>query len=135
MVQMTGQYTRTSEENYENVLKELNVGFMLRKAAMASTPVMTITESGGQWTMTTKTTMKSIELKFRLGEEFDETTTDGRTVKTTVVKEGDNKLITTQKAVKAGEKDVVAVREFNADGLIMTTTVGSVSSKQVFKRD
>ena len=46
---------------------------------------------------------------FRLGEEFDETTTDGRTVKTTVVKEGDNKLITTQKAVKAGEKDVVAV--------------------------
>ena len=60
-----GQYTRTSEENYENVLKELNVGFMLRKAAMASTPVMTITESGGQWTMTTKTTMKSIELKFR----------------------------------------------------------------------
>ena len=46
-------------------MKELNVGFMLRKAAMASTPVMTITESGGQWTMTTKTTMKSIELKFR----------------------------------------------------------------------
>ena len=45
-----------------------------------------------------------------MGEEFDETTTDGRTVKTTVVKEGDNKLITTQKAVKAGEKDVVAVR-------------------------
>merc|ERR1712227_570326 len=135
MVQMTGTYTRVSEEGYEDFLKVLNVGFMLRKAALASTPVMTITEAGGNWTMVTKTTMKSIELKFRLGEEFDETTTDGRTVETTVVKEGDNKLITTQKAVKAGEKDVVAVREFNADGLIMTTTVGSVSSKQVFKRD
>merc|ERR1712029_137347 len=92
MVQMTGTYTRVSEEGYEDFLKVLNVGFMLRKAALASTPVMTITEAGGNWTMVTKTTMKSIELKFRLGEEFDETTTDGRTVKTTVVKEGDNKL-------------------------------------------
>ena len=31
MVQMTGTYTRVSEENYEEVLKALNVGFMLRK--------------------------------------------------------------------------------------------------------
>ena len=54
-----------SEEGYEDFLKVLNVGFMLRKAAMASTPVMTITENSGDWTMITKTTMKSIQLKFR----------------------------------------------------------------------
>ena len=65
MVQMTGSYTRVSEEGYEDVLKALNVGFMLRKAALASTPTMTITEAGGQWNMVTKTTMKSIDLKFR----------------------------------------------------------------------
>ena len=35
------------------------------QAALASTPTMTITESGGQWNMVTKTTMKSIDLKFR----------------------------------------------------------------------
>ena len=96
-----------SEEGYEEFLKVLNVGFMLRKAAMASTPVMTISESGGDWTMTTKTTMKSIELKFRLGEPFDETTTDGRKCVTTVTKDG-NKLITSQKG-KDGGKDVTAV--------------------------
>jgi len=106
---MTGSYTRVSEENYEEVLKALNIGFMLRKAAMASTPVMTITEAGGQWTMTTKTTMKSIELKFKLGEEFEEETTDGRKCKTTVTMEGDNKLVTTQRAIKSGDKDVTAV--------------------------
>ena len=65
MVQMTGSYTRVSEEGYEDVLKALNVGFMLRKAALASTPTMTITEAGGSWTMITKTTMKSMELKFK----------------------------------------------------------------------
>ena len=61
----SGTFTRTSEEGYEDFLKVLNVGFMLRKAAMASTPVMTITENSGDWTMITKTTMKSIQLKFR----------------------------------------------------------------------
>ena len=61
----SGTFTRVSEEGYEDFLKVLNVGFMLRKAAMASTPVMTITEAGGNWTMITKTTMKSVELKFR----------------------------------------------------------------------
>merc|ERR1712168_374488 len=133
MVQMTGSFTRVSEDGYENFLKELNVGFMLRKAAMASTPVMTITEDGGNWTMVTKTTMKSIELKFKLGEPFDESTTDSRNVTTTVTKDGD-KLITKQ-AGKDGSKDVTAVREFTDEGLTLTMTCGNVSSKQVYKRN
>merc|ERR1711913_165150 len=116
MVQMTGTYTRVSEGNYEEVLKVLNVGFMLRKAALASTPTMTITEAGGQWNMITKTTMKSIDLKFRLGEEFDEVTTDGRKCKTTVAMDGG--------------KDALAVREFSDDGVVMTITVDGVSCKQ-----
>ena len=43
----TGSYTQTSNEGYEDFLKKLNVGFILRKAAMASTPVMTIAEVQG----------------------------------------------------------------------------------------
>merc|ERR1712018_1109062 len=133
MVQITGSYTRVSEEKYEDLLKALNVGFMLRKAAMASTPVMTITNDGGNWTMVTKTTMKSVELKFKLGEEFDEETTDGRKCKTTVTMDG-NKLVTNQKA-QGGGKDALAVREFSDDGVVMTITVDGVSCKQVFKRN
>merc|ERR1711899_274075 len=133
MVQMTGSYTRVSEEGYEDVLKALNVGFMLRKAALASTPTMTITEAGGSWTLVTKTTMKSMELKFKLGEEFDEETTDGRKCKTTVTMDG-NKLVTNQKA-QGGGKDALAVREFSDDGLVYTITVDGVTSKQIFKRN
>merc|ERR1712165_381099 len=133
MVQMTGSYTRVSEEGYEDVLKALNVGFMLRKAALASTPTMTITEAGGSWTLVTKTTMKSMELKFKLGEEFDEETTDGRKCKTTVTMDG-NKLVTNQKA-QGGGKDALAVREFSDDGLTLTITVEGAVSKQVFKRN
>merc|ERR1712002_565496 len=134
MVQITGSYTQTACENYEEFLKALNVGFILRKAAMASTPVMTITESGGKWNMITKTTVKSIEINFEIGKEFEEDTTDGRHYKTVVTLEG-NKMTTTQKATKAGEKDVVVVREFSDTGLTYTATCDGVSSVQKYKRD
>merc|ERR1712168_254496 len=118
MVQFTGKFTRTSAENYDEFLKALNVGFLLRKAATASTPVMEITENDGNWVMKTSTSMKSIELKFKLGVPFQE-----------------NKLITSQKATKKGDKDVTAVREFFDDKLIMTMTCEGVVSTQVYKRD
>merc|ERR1712042_382982 len=125
MVQFTGKYTRVSEESYNEFLKALGVNFVLRKAATSSTPVMEISESDGNWVMKTSTTMKSVELK--LGVAFEEDTTDGRKCETTVTME-DNKLITTQKAVKA-------VREFFDDKLIMTMTVDDVTSTQVYKRE
>merc|ERR1711915_111129 len=134
MVQFTGKYTRVSEENYNEFLKALNVNFVLRKAATSSTPVMEITESDGNWTMKTSTTMKTVELKFKLGVPFEEDTTDGRKCETTVSME-DNKLITMQKATKKGDKDVKAVREFFDDKLVMTMTVDDVTSTQVYKRD
>merc|ERR1712198_361082 len=132
MVQFTGKYTRVSEENYNEFLKALGVNFVLRKAATSSTPVMEISESDGNWGMKTSTTMKSVKLK--LGVAFEEDTTGGRKCETTVTME-DNKLITTQKAIKKGEKDVKAVREFFDDKLIMTMTVDDVTSTQVYKRE
>ena len=104
----SGSFTQTSTEGYEDVLKALNVGFMLRQAALASTPVMTISEAGGRWNIITKTSMKSLETNFTLGEEFDEVTTDGRKCKTTVTMDG-NKMITNQKATNPGGKDVLVV--------------------------
>merc|ERR1711892_753943 len=84
-----GKYERTSADKYEELLKELDVNFLLRKAATVSTPVMDVSEEGGVWTIKTSTTLKTMELKFKgdwyllpgkLGEPFDETTPDGREV-------------------------------------------------------
>merc|ERR1711962_1916329 len=134
MVQITGTYTQTSRENYEEFLKALDVGFILRKAALASTPVMSIEEKDGNWVMITKTTVKSIELKFRLGEEFEEDTTDGRHCKTTVTLDG-NVMTTKQKATKSGEKDVTVVRTFSDDGISLTMSTDGATSVQKYKRD
>merc|ERR1712243_130729 len=86
---ITGTYTQVSSEKYEEFLKALGVGFILRKAALASTPVMTISEEGGNWTMAT-----------------------------------------TQNATKAGEKNVVVVREFSDEGLTYKATCDGVTSTQ-----
>ena len=75
-----GKYERTSAEKYEEMLKELDVNFLLRKAATASTPsklfsfikifaifwsACEITEDGGVWTIKTSTTLKTMQLQFK----------------------------------------------------------------------
>merc|ERR1711915_827414 len=131
-----GSYTRTSADNYEEMLKVLDVNFLLRKAATVSTPQMDVTEEGGTWTIKTSTTLKTMELKFKLGEQFDETTPDGREVTAVVNLEG-GKIITVQKAKKDSETSTKSVREMNgADEMIYTMTIdgSDLVCVQKFKR-
>jgi len=116
---MKGKWERVSAEKYEEFLKALDVNFLLRKAATVSTPVMDITEDAGTWTIKTSTTLKTMELKFKIGEEFEESTPDGREVTALVTHEG-NKLTTVQKAKKDGQK---------------STKVSLLSLKSIFKEE
>ena len=61
-----GKFERTSAEKYEDFLKALDVNMLLRKAATVSTPTVEISEAGGVWTIKTSTTLKSMELKFKV---------------------------------------------------------------------
>merc|ERR1711872_1074920 len=118
-----GKYNRTSAENYEELLKLLEVSFLLRKAATVSTPVCEISEDGGVFSIKQSTTLKTIETKFKLGEEFEETTPDGRDVTTLAALE-DGKLVVSQKAKKANQKSTKYVREVSDSGeMICTITV------------
>merc|ERR1711892_723025 len=130
-----GKYERTSAENYEELLKLFEVNFLLRKAATASNPVVEISEEGGEWTIKQSTTLKTVILKFKLGEEFDETTPDGREVKTVLTFE-DGKLITVQTAKKEGVKNTKSTREIVGEELVYTITVDGCDliSTQKFKR-
>merc|ERR1712150_349888 len=118
-----GKFERTSAEKYEEMLKELEVNFLLRKAATVSTPVCDIFEEGDGWNIKTSTTLKTMELKFKLGEPFDETTPDGREVTAVCTLEG-GKIVSVQKAKKEGQKSTRSTREMNgSDELIYTMTI------------
>ena len=135
---MKGTYTRTSAEKYEEFLSELGVNFLLRKAATVSTPVMEVSEMDGVWTIKTTTTLKSVELRFRIGEEFDEITPDGRDVRAIVTLENGNQFVSVQTAKKEGQKSTKVIREFNGDEVVQTMTVvgnDDLVCVQKFKRN
>lgn len=135
MVKFAGKYKRTKEEKYDEFLQKLGLNFLMRKAATASTPHMEITEtSPGHWRMVTSTTMKKVELNFEHGKEFEETTTDGRHVKTTVTQESETRWVTHQKAQKAGQKDVKVIRDFTDGGIDVQMICEDVVSKQHYER-
>merc|ERR1712184_37881 len=122
MAAYIGKYDRTSAENYDEFLKELDVNFMLRKAATASSPVFEVSVDGEEICFKTSTMLKTMELKFKLGVEFDEKSPDGRDVKAIVTQEGD-KFISVQTAKKEGEKSTEIIREFKGDEVIQTSKV------------
>ena len=136
MDSFVGKYKLVFAEKYDDFLKTLDVNFLLRKAATVSSPFMEVAKDGDVWTIKTSTSLKSMELKFEIGKEFEETTADGREVTACVSLDG-NKLVTVQKAKKAGEKSTKSIREFNGDEVVQTMTIDGVDDLvcvQKFKR-
>lgn len=119
-------------ENFDEYMKELGVGLMLRKIAGQLKPSQVFSIEGDTWTLKTLSTFKNTEIKFKLGEEFDESTADGREVKTTCTLEGDNKLIQDQK----GEKNTTLTREIIDDKmLVMTLDVNGVICTRTYNKE
>ncbi|KAG7158617.1 Sodium/calcium exchanger regulatory protein 1-like 2 [Homarus americanus] len=106
----------------------------MRKMGNAATPTVEITLEDGVYTLKTVTTFKTTEIKFKLGEEFEETTADGRNVKSSIKLEG-NKMIHEQKGDKEkNEKDSILTREFTDKEMIMECKVEDIVCKRVYKR-
>ena len=130
-----GVYQRFYDENSDEVMKALNLNFILRKAATISTPQMEVTEEDGIWTITTSTMLKSMSLKFEVGKAFDDVTPDGRKVSSLVTVEG-NKFICVQTAKNESDKSTKSIREFTEDECIVTLEIigTDIVSIQKFKR-
>ena len=80
---MLGEWKLETSENFDELMKELGVGFILRKLGATTKPNVKFEKnaSSGEWTFSTISAIKTIVIKFKLDEEFDEETADGRKVK------------------------------------------------------
>jgi len=126
-----GKWELESSENVDEYLKALEVDLLMRGMVSQAKPIDTfIAEPNGEYILRSDTKMKTKEMKFRLDEEFDETTLDGRNVKTTCRLDG-TKLIQDQK----GEVPSVITREVTDPNTLVTTfTAVGVTCTRVFKR-
>ncbi|KAJ8682434.1 hypothetical protein QAD02_018226 [Eretmocerus hayati] len=102
------KYKLESSENFDEFMKACGVGLITRKMGAAVSPSVEVTKSGDEYTMSTKSTFKNSEVKFKLGEEFDEETPDGRKVKSTITIDGN-----TMTHIQKGDKTTTIKREYS----------------------
>ncbi|CAJ0964537.1 unnamed protein product [Ranitomeya imitator] len=83
MPNFAGIWKMKSSENFDELLKALGVNAMLRKVAVAaaSKPHVEIRQNGDRFYIKTSTTVRTTEIQFTVGEEYDEETVDGRKCK------------------------------------------------------
>lgn len=88
---------------------------VIRKLGNSVTPVVELTKKDDMYVLSSHSTFKNTSIEFKLNEEFDEDTPDGRKVKSIITQEG-NKLLQTQKDNKI---TTTIVREFEPEQLKM----------------
>ena len=123
------KYKLDKSDKFDEFMAALGVGLITRKMGNSVSPVVELTESAGEFALSSCSTFKDTVIKFKLGVEFDEETPDGRKVKSTITQEGDNKLVHVQK----GDKESKIVREFSKEEVVMTLSVDDIVCIRTYK--
>ncbi len=111
-----GEWKMISSENFDEVLKEFGVGLMLRKLASTTKPnVRFEINDHGEWSFSTISTFKNAVVKFKLNEDFNEETMDGRKVVSRFTMDDNGRLVQTQKD-QNGNIIATMIREITSDG-------------------
>lgn len=104
-------------------IPEVNA-FIRKIATSISTTIQLVRKGNDEYTLTTKMLLMTTTQTFRLGEEKDVTTTDGRKVKNVFTVDGN--VLTEQ---QIGDRTMTTVREFFDNEMIATTYYGNVVCK------
>lgn len=81
---------------------------MTRTIGNKVSPTIELNKEGDEYSLKTTSTFKNTEIKFKLGQEFEEDTPDGRRVKSVMTLDGN-----TLKQVQIGEKNSTIDREYS----------------------
>uniref|UniRef100_A0A8B9NX70 Cellular retinoic acid binding protein 2 n=1 Tax=Apteryx owenii TaxID=8824 RepID=A0A8B9NX70_APTOW len=128
----------SSQQNFYQTLPKTSVNMMLRKIAVAaaSKPAVEIKQDGETFYIKTSTTVRTTEISFKIGEEFEEQTVDGRPCKSLAKWESENKMVCEQRLLKGDGPKTGWSREMTNDGeLILTMTADDVVCTRVYVRE
>ena len=108
--QYLGTYDRQEAKNYLEFLDDLGLNKLLKKAATASNPVLEVNydEETKIWSFKTCTKITCNNLNFKIGEEYNRKTKDGREVIIKAIKKG-NAIILKQTNLDYSKASVFTV--------------------------
>lgn len=137
MPNFAGNWKMKSSENFDELLKKLGVNAMLRKVAVAaaSSPQVEIRQDGEQFYIKTSTSVRTTEINFHIGEEFDEETVDGRKCKSLATWETENKIHCQQTLVEGDGPKTFWTRELNGDELTLIFGADEVVCTRIYVRE
>ncbi|XP_005804724.1 fatty acid-binding protein, adipocyte-like isoform X1 [Xiphophorus maculatus] len=127
--QFVGKWTLVSSDNFDEYMKAVGMSFATRQMGNLSKPNLIITVGDdGVISIKAESTLKTTAVQFKLNEEFDETTADGRKARSIFTFENgklmqkqswEGKTTTLEREVQDGKltakcimADVVAVRTY-----------------------
>ncbi|XP_068615177.1 cellular retinoic acid-binding protein 2a [Brachionichthys hirsutus] len=132
-----GVWEMKSSQNFDDLLKKLDVNVMLRMIAVkaASKPLVEITQDGERLSIKTSTTIRTTHITFTVGQEFNEATVDGRPCTSFPRWETGNKISCEQILLKGEGAKTSWTRELTNDGqLILTMRADDVVCTRVYER-
>jgi len=84
-----GGWKLVKNENFDEYMAKIGVGWVMRKAGAAATSTTTIAAEGSDVRITISSTVKSADNVYKIGVAQPETTMDGRSVQSTVSWDGE----------------------------------------------
>ncbi|XP_066571985.1 fatty acid binding protein 4a [Amia ocellicauda] len=126
-----GTWKMIHSDNFDDYMKALGVGFATRQMGNMAKPNLVFSVEGDVISIKSQSAFKTTEVKFKLGEEFEETTADDRKTKTKVTMEN-GKLV--QKQSWDG-KQTTLEREVKDGKLIVKCTMGNVVAVRTYEKE
>ncbi|KAJ8722518.1 hypothetical protein PYW07_003698 [Mythimna separata] len=134
MTTIAGKYQHYKNENIDDYFSAVGVPYMGRKMMSMSSPLMEITLDGEHMTIKNSSLMRTVENKFKLGEEYVENMPSAiiKSVTTLV----NDKQIQTQSVVEGTGANCGRQYDFTDDECIVTLTHENAKTpgKRYFRR-
>lgn len=123
------KYKLYDSKQFDDYMRKLGVNFFLIQIGNLVSPTVELRKlPNNQYKLITESTFKNTEISFKIGEEFDEETVDGRQVKSVMELNG-NTL--TQK--QGGTPPSTIVREFGENEMVAKMSVYDVVATRKYR--
>ncbi|XP_028819195.1 fatty acid binding protein 4a [Denticeps clupeoides] len=130
--QFVGTWKMVSSDNFDEYMKALGVGFATRQVGNRTKPSLIVSiDDQGLVSMKSQSTFKTTEIKFKLNEQFEETTADDRKT-STVVSLDNGKLVQKQ---KWDGKETTIEREMADGKLVAKCKMGDVVAVRTYVKE